>query len=69
MPLIKKTASDVTNYIRVNATSASPVAPNLRRPATYSYSPRQVIPPTTRATIAAKGASPANSVLPQTLTQ
>jgi hypothetical protein len=63
MPLIRTTPSDRTAYLRVNATSLTPVSPNLRRPASYSYSPRQVISPIVRASLAAKGASPANSVL------
>ena len=63
MPLLRTSASDVTNYLRVNATSLTPVAPNLRRPGTYAYTPRQVIPPITRASVAGKGASPGNTVL------
>lgn len=63
MPLIRKSASDVTTYTRVNATSVAPVAPNLRRPATYSYGLRSIIPPITRASVAGAGASPSNTVL------
>lgn len=63
MPIIRTSASDRTAFLRVNATSVAPVAPNLRRPASYSYAPRNVIPPITRASEAAKGASPGNSVL------
>ena len=63
MPIIRTSASDRTAFLRVNAESLTPVAPNLRRPATYAYVPRVVIPPINRASLAAKGASPANSVL------
>lgn len=63
MPIIRTSASDRTAYLRVNATNIAPVAPNLRRPASYAYAPRQVIPPVARASEAARGASPSTSVL------
>lgn len=63
MPIIRTTPSDRTAFLRVNATSLPLVAPNLRRPASYGYVPRQVIAPITRASEAAKGASPSTSVL------
>ena len=60
MPLIRKSASDVTTYRRISATNL-PV-PTIKSSG-YTPSLRNLIPPIARASDAGAGVSPANTVL------